>query len=174
MNTASVKQISFYNALLDQIERSGRFQAAEIDGARQDFPSKSVAEASDAIARAKRTVQHLTGEQTSLTTAPHDGKFVPAGRYAIEADGVIKFYAVDRPTEGKWAGYTFVKVQASDDLFPVKGQAAKAVLAAIAVDPKAALVRYGHAIGKCGLCGRTLTDEESRAAGIGPVCARKV
>jgi hypothetical protein len=34
-------------------------------------------------------------------------------------------------------------------------------------------VRYGMLIGKCGVCGRTLTDEESRANGIGPVCAER-
>ncbi|MES2342166.1 MAG: DUF6011 domain-containing protein [Pseudomonadota bacterium] len=28
-------------------------------------------------------------------------------------------------------------------------------------------------MGECGRCGRTLTDEASRAAGIGPVCASK-
>lgn len=30
--------------------------------------------------------------------------------------------------------------------------------------------RYGREIGKCGICGRRLTNDESRAAGIGPVC----
>jgi hypothetical protein len=86
----------------------------------------------------------------------------------------VKFYRVDRPTEGRWAGRTFVKVQASDDLHPVRGTAARAVLEAIAVDPKAAMLRYGLELGHCGKCGRTLTDEDSRAAGIGPVCASKL
>lgn len=30
---------------------------------------------------------------------------------------------------------------------------------------------YGQKLGHCGICGRTLTDEESRARGIGPTCA---
>jgi hypothetical protein len=96
---------------------------------------------------------------------------VPAGRYAVDTEaGHLAFYRVDRPTDGKWAGYTFVKVQASDELHPVRGGAAKAVLAKIAVDPTAAMLRYGQEIGKCGHCGRTLTDETSRELGIGPVC----
>lgn len=98
---------------------------------------------------------------------------VPAGRYAVEVDGVLKFYRVDRPTEGRWAGYTFVKVQASDDLHPVRGNAAKGILDRIAKDPREASLRYGREIGSCGVCGRTLTDEDSRAAGIGPICASK-
>lgn len=98
---------------------------------------------------------------------------VPAGRYAVTVDGEVKFYRVDRPTEGKWAGFTFVKVQASDEFWPVRGQAAKAaVLAAIAADP-GALARYGQLLGTCGICGRTLTDQESRERGIGPVCLEK-
>lgn len=108
-------------------------------------------------------------------TAPAEAPEVPEGRYAIEVDGVVKFYKVDRPTEGKWAGYVFVKVQASDDTFPIRNREAKAqILATIAQDPKEAMLRYGREIGACGHCGRTLTDEASRARGIGPVCMNKV
>lgn len=98
---------------------------------------------------------------------------VPAGRYAVENDeGHLAFYVIDRPTEGRWAGHTFVKVQASDELHKLPIPAAKGVLAKIAKDPKAASIRYGRELGQCGVCGRTLTDEASRAAGIGPICAQ--
>lgn len=98
---------------------------------------------------------------------------VPAGRYAVELGGrnVVEFFRVDRPTEGKWAGWTFVKQQASDDEWPVKGARKTEVLAAIAIDPQAALLLYGQEIGSCGNCGRTLTDDISREMGIGPDCA---
>lgn len=101
---------------------------------------------------------------------------VPAGRYAVDGeDGALKFYRVDRPTEGRWAGRTFVNVQASDELHPIRGRAAaNAILAKIAVDPRTAMVRYGHELGHCGYCGRTLTDPVSRERGIGPVCASKL
>lgn len=33
--------------------------------------------------------------------------------------------------------------------------------------------RYGELYGRCIKCGRTLTDDESIAAGIGPICADK-
>ena len=102
---------------------------------------------------------------------------VPAGRYAVDGeDGTLKFYRVDRPTEGRWAGYTFVKVQASDELHPVKGRIASAAILnkIVAVGPQEAMLRYGREIGSCGHCGRTLTNEESRERGIGPVCAGKM
>ncbi len=47
------------------------------------------------------------------------------------------------------------------------------ILAGILVDPRAATVLYGRELGVCGVCSRTLTDESSRAAGIGPVCASR-
>lgn len=97
---------------------------------------------------------------------------VAAGRYAVEHKGVLKFYRVDRPTEGRWAGRTFLKVQASDELHDIRdAQYRFDVLSLIARDPHAAMIRYGHELGVCGKCGRTLTDETSRANGIGPVCA---
>ena len=37
-----------------------------------------------------------------------------------------------------------------------------------------ALAAYGREIGRCGRCHRTLTDEDSRAAGLGPDCASKI
>lgn len=102
---------------------------------------------------------------------------VPAGRYAVTGeDGATKFYRVDRPTEGKWKGYTFVKVQAGDELHNLKGrQARDGVLRKIAeAGVQAAMERYGREIGACGHCGRTLTNEASIERGIGPICAGKM
>ena len=102
---------------------------------------------------------------------------VPEGRYAVTGDdGEMKFYHVDRPTEGRWAGYVFVKVQAGDELHNLRSRATReGVLAKIAADGvQAAMLRYGREIGKCGHCGRTLTNEESRKVGIGPICRAKM
>lgn len=103
----------------------------------------------------------------------------PAGRYAILTpdegeDGKLHFFHVDAPDEGRWKGYVFVKEQASDNLYPVKGRRGARVIEWIAEDPETAMLTYGRELGKCGHCGRTLTDEESRARGIGPICAGKV
>jgi hypothetical protein len=100
---------------------------------------------------------------------------VPAGRYALRGeDGVVKFYRLDRPTQGKWAGYTFLKVQASDDLYLIRNRAERdRIIAEIAKDTLAAEQLYGRELGKCSRCGRTLTDETSRAYGIGPDCRSK-
>lgn len=111
-----------------------------------------------------------TTETTTTTAAP--AVDVPAGRYAIEIGGKVGFFRVDRPEDGKWAGRTFVKEQASEEFYPVRGPRRNEVLTAIAADPRAAMIRYGHELGRCGNCGRTLTDEISREMGIGPDCAK--
>jgi hypothetical protein len=38
---------------------------------------------------------------------------------------------------------------------------------------KESSIRYGLELGHCGRCGRELTNEASREAGIGPICAGK-
>lgn len=178
MSNATAKQVSFYNSLLDQIVAlgAGEFSDEVVAVAREGFPTRTVAEASEAIERAKRTLARLKAA-TPAPAAPAAPVTVqvPSGHYALVEDGVTKFYKVDVVTEGKWAGRTFVNAQGSDEYYPIRNAAHRAsILAAIAADPKAALVRYGHAIGKCGVCNRTLTDEASRAAGIGPVCAGRL
>jgi hypothetical protein len=97
---------------------------------------------------------------------------VPAGSYAVDTDeGHLAFYKVWRPQDG--AKRYAVYVLASDDEHRLLKPTALAVLRKIAEDPYAALTRYGREIGECGECHRTLTNEASRAAGIGPVCAAK-
>jgi hypothetical protein len=60
--------------------------------------------------------------------------------------------------------------QAPDGMYQGKVQDA---LKAILLDPLAAQVAYGKLTGTCGHCGRILEDEQSVAAGIGPICAAK-
>ena len=47
-------------------------------------------------------------------------------------------------------------------------------LAFILQDLRRHSVAYGHLTGSCGVCGRRLTDPESVALGIGPVCLAKI
>ncbi|AYP70034.1 hypothetical protein I5G62_gp48 [Mycobacterium phage CRB2] len=121
------------------------------------------------------------GERKAQPAASGDvpsAEVVPAGRYAIETeDGAtngLAFYKVDRPTEGRWAGRVFVKLMVSDEEQRMSWAASKSILAKIAeVGAAEASARYGHEIGECGVCGRTLTNDESRERGIGPICAAK-
>lgn len=102
---------------------------------------------------------------------------VPAGHYAFGPDGGVKFYRVQHgKAGGKWEGFVFVDQQVSDDYVPVKDKAAKsAILARILQDGVLeSAQRYGHELGVCGICHKTLTDPQSIADGIGPVCKSKI
>lgn len=114
----------------------------------------------------------------NATTLPSADE-VPAGRYAVATEAgainTLAFYKVDRPTEGRWAGKVFVKLMLSDNEERLSFAASKAVLAKIAaVGAKEASAAYGQEIGSCGVCSRTLTNDESRAIGIGPDCRAKM
>ena len=105
--------------------------------------------------------------------APVVGFTVDEGRYWIvdPRDGEEKFIHVEKPTEGKWAGYTFLKVRASDNLYPIRDRAHReAILEEIAKDPIESMRQYGLKLGTCGRCGITLTHPISRAVGFGPIC----
>lgn len=143
-------------------------------GQQQWAGSVSVVEEAN-VAKAAAAASEARNTRTGMPSAD----VVPAGRYAIDTqDGAlneIAFYKVDRPTTGRWAGYVFVKrmIGGNPDV-AVKGAAAQTVLAAIAADAKGAAVRYGKEIGECGRCGIELTNDESRAYGIGPDCRKKL
>jgi hypothetical protein len=103
---------------------------------------------------------------------------VPAGRYALDtqegATNATAFYRVDRPTKGKWEGYTFVKRLVSDNEERVPfAQTASILQRIIDAGTEEAGLRYGREIGKCCRCNRTLTNDESRQLGIGPECRNK-
>lgn len=95
---------------------------------------------------------------------------VPDGYYAVTTnDDVLAFYRV---STWEKSGDRKVQVRASDTLHLIRGhKATDAILAKVrtATAPVAGKLYADH-IGACYRCGRTLTDAESRARGIGPVC----
>jgi uncharacterized Zn finger protein (UPF0148 family) len=83
---------------------------------------------------------------------------------------------------GRNAGAIYVK---QDDLYLGKiadgkftrsrdcDAATEARIVAVCADPAAAATAYGKRTGQCSCCGRELTNEESIARAIGPICASK-
>jgi hypothetical protein len=120
---------------------------------------------------ASRWIDRLIVKARELKTTATTPAEIPDGRYAVEEDGALKFFKVKN---GNRPGFVFLDIQASDDWHAIRNVTRiRAIIDLIAVDPKAAMIRYGRELGVCGHCGRTLTDEASRAAGIGPICASK-
>ena len=117
-----------------------------------------------------RWIDNLIAKRNKLRKAastPAQTVQVADGRYAVEEDGVLKFFKVKN---GRRPGFVFLDIQASDEWHSIRSlPRIRAVLALIAVDPKAAMVRYGQELGECG---RTLTSEY-RKVGLGPICIDK-
>lgn len=106
------------------------------------------------------------------------------GYYAVpNGDTRLKICVRKPGANSRYHGWTFVDDGAEYGSRRTYGRQApngtytgeiQDALRAILADPMAAQVAYGHLTGVCGRCGRILEDEESVAAGIGPICATKI
>jgi len=121
---------------------------------------------------------------------------VPASKYAVMYNGELMFFQVDRPSKGKWAGYTFVNRLIGAPGSWRKGKVgrvgAESILDTIRSDsyvdadpdgerpdrlltgPAAGVVRYSRKFKRCGHCESPLSDRESREFGMGPVCEERM
>lgn len=100
---------------------------------------------------------------------------VANGRYAITIDNKLRFFKVNTPTNGKWSGVTFLEeIFGGGNRVPMPNAKFRARVLEIIANDEDALARFGRELGICGVCGRDLTDEVSRALGIGPICLEKL
>lgn len=98
---------------------------------------------------------------------------IPVGYYAVDMGDTLRFFAM---RQAKQSGRKYLRqvVGGTIDGYSIRRAARGEALAAIqAAGPEQAAIRYGHEIGQCYVCNRILTDESSRAKGIGPVCEAK-
>jgi hypothetical protein len=171
---ATERQIQFMVDLVKQVAEFDKVRARALWNAFKDEQTSGTL----TFGKASESIEFLKALRTELRMTAHgvhqtsqDRPQVPEGRYAVDTDeGHLGFYRVHVSK----SGYVTVAVMASDTeraLLTWKVQLG--VLRKIALDPKAAAIRYGQEVGVCGRCGRTLTDEKSRAAGVGPDCATK-
>jgi hypothetical protein len=175
VRTASDKQIQLILSLMDEKDLTAETRPA--------WRARTATLARDTQAvmdlsreAASNLITYLFGlpKDSGTTHEPAAFAEVPAGHYALEQDGGVTFVRVDRPTEGKWAGKVFVALQHGDDYTNMSRTAGFTMLGRIVEQGVVECsTRYGREIGRCGVCHRTLTNEESRMAGIGPVCREK-
>lgn len=135
--------------------------------------------------RGRWEVRHVGGCPVAAapSTVGLDLSELPAGRYAVPGGTTRLKVQVDKPAEGRWAGYTFVRDAAEYGSGQRYGKAAPGgryvgqiedELVVILADPAAASMAYGRLVGRCGICNRHLEDEQSVERGIGPVCAQRM
>lgn len=176
---AAATGFEFAISILDAIRKYGDLtekQFASVASATEK--ARLRAEAKAAQAAAPKATLDMTKLAAAFAAALEKGLQKPILRF----EG---FSASLAPSYGRNAGAIYLK---NGDTYlgkVVGGQftpayavadqqaAITAKVQAIMADPVAAAVAYGRATGKCSCCGRTLTDPESVAAGIGPICAGK-
>jgi hypothetical protein len=127
------------------------------------------------FARRKATYGALTSREASdlidrLIAAPARG--VPEGMH-VTPEGTV--YKVQRAVHG--SGRLYAKALVPDGVGrDWKFMYVAGGLALLSADTYMTLDQareFGALYGTCAACGRTLTDEKSIAAGVGPVCAEK-
>lgn len=99
------------------------------------------------------------------------------GYYALyhKVEDRVYHFKLDMPTEGRWAGYTFLShVAGGNKGAAIRGTEKGQILNAIRRNPIESAALYGKTTGTCGICHRTLTVKESVERGIGPVCLKKL
>lgn len=167
---ATARQTGFLRDLCRQLDTTLEHEA-NLDTLTIPGASQLIDELKARVNAAKATLPTV-----QTTMRPANLPDVHPGRYALDyGNNEIKFFLVDRPTEGRWAGRTFVTREINDgEAYPVRGEAARTVLAEIAKDQKAAMLLYGQKLERCGHCNRGLRKKESRERGIGPICAGKM
>lgn len=111
-----------------------------------------------------------------LLEIPANSTKIPDGKYALQADdGHFVFYQIDNPTEGKWAGYTFVKQLVGSvgswSEQRLSRQVSDGVKARIAANVEEAARMFGIKAKACSYCSSPLSNIQSRAAGYGETCA---
>jgi hypothetical protein len=126
---------------------------------------------------AKQYVESKTAPKQSSDYRPM-ALVVPDSHYAVEEDGQLKFFAVKTGKKGgRWEGFQFltmlVGAPGGFDEYPVKGARKAKLMAEINKDAKAAAIRYSREFTVCAACGSPLTDPESMAIGLGPICASR-
>lgn len=178
-NPASERQINFLHTLLTERDLfTGKL--AEVNQADREATLENIKASVPTLSKkaASKWIEKLLEcpKLETATSSPINLPNVPAGRYALTGnDGTTDFYKVDRPTEGRWAGKTFVKLLVGPEEQRVSFAQTKTILDRIVeAGVQDAMLRYGIEIGECGHCGRRLTNEESREIGIGPICRQNM
>jgi len=162
----SEPQYNFINKL--KIERG---EPPNLDGYEEAMKTQTLVWAKGEIKRLQELPK--TNKATALEAKIRS---IPEGRYAVDSlsrANDLDFYLVDKPTDGNWAGFTFVKmIVGGKPEYNVKGARRHDVLRAIAeAGWEVAAKIYSDQTNECSKCGIHLTKYASRQLGYGYICA---
>jgi len=171
--TASESQLSYLRGLRDGKDLSSLTQE-QIDWVMQadfdTFPSELPKFRMSQVIEQLKDLPWLPknrGEKSDL----------PDGRYGVENvpghKNKVSFFQLRTPKQGDWVGYQFTdQIVGHGKRYPVKEPDIRKKIHGLIKEQgvNECLMRFGIEFKHCGRCGRELTDDTSRAWGIGPDC----
>lgn len=188
---ASTAQLNFLTDLFRQLDRvNPAASSAGKSWVIEHMPLSKV-DASRAIDACKIHLNTPVGLNGigALLVEPASAPVAPAPRPVVRSVAEIladvttdRRYALLEPgTENGWKFYRVATSKAGRKYILIGHangmgisweylQNGRQVAERIAADPHAAMLDFGRQLGKCGHCGRPLTNPNSRAKGIGPYC----
>jgi hypothetical protein len=165
----------FASSLVQQYDRKRSLSDKQLDAAERMLAKIAATRAEKAARAAAAPSVDLTRVHAMFAKAMASGHKRPVYRAA----GLALSLA---PLSGRNAGSIYVKDDETGDYLgkvtedlrfnPLRTapEWAAEALSRIARDPSAAAVEYGRETGRCSCCGRELTNPDSIALGIGPIC----
>lgn len=176
---AKSDRFDFARAMADQLTKRGEFSAGQLAAierlAAADAARDIARTAERAAVQAAAPACSVAAIETAFAAARADGikrpllrlagfRFSPAPDTGRNAGAIYVKATAGGAYLGKIAGGKFVKGFECDT--PTAAE-----VVAVATDPEAAAVAYGKRFGRCACCGAELSNPESVARGIGPICA---
>lgn len=171
---ATDRQLAYIDSLVEQYnDLTGKGEPTP------DYSHMTKSEASAVIDALKFRVEEARRDHYAAKTAERKVQLdveLEAGMYLVTTAGpsplVFKVYRAVHGS-GRMLAKELVRTGSDSAVFEYRGLASRFVKAddRMSLDQAKA---YGAIYGVCVRCAATLTDEESIAAGIGPVCATKL
>ena len=177
LETASLRGFNFAISLSQALLTYGHLTENQIAAARKciakdaEFAAKRQAEQEARAVNAPAV--SVESIETALNTAKGNGLKSPKLRLADFTFSLAKATSKNAGAIYVKDGGEYLGKIAGGKFFAVRecGAEREAKVAEVASKPADAAVAYGRMTGSCACCGRELTDPESVARGIGPVCA---
>jgi len=176
---ASAGNFEFARSMLDALNKYGHLTEKQMETVQRLTVQSAERQAARAVEQAARAVSAPVVTVQAIEVAFNNAKeagvkypklrldtfvFSPAGENSKKAGAIYIKNKEDGVYLGKVAG---------GRLFTSRDCTTEAAerIVAVSSDPKQAAVAYGMKFGACSICGRALTDSDSIARGIGPICA---
>jgi hypothetical protein len=176
---ASAPRFEFAKSMLDALTKFGHLTERQLETVQRltvQDAERQAARATEQAARAQSApVVTVEAIEVAFNNAKQAGVkrpklrldtfvFSPAGETSANAGAIY----IKNKEDGLYLG----KVMGGR-LFTSRDCTAEAAerIVAVSSDPAQAAIAYGQKFGACSVCGRALTDSDSIARGIGPICA---